>query len=148
MKRKVAFLVDDCVFCKIVRGEIPSEKVYEDDQVLAFLDLSQVTKGHTLVIPKKHVRNIFDLPPETAAELFRRIPKIANALKAAFPLEGMNILNNNEEIASQTVFHCHVHLIPRYSKKDDFGLIWKDNSGTYNDEEFKERAEAIREQLR
>lgn len=76
--------MDDCIFCKIVRGEIPSAKVYEDDEVYAFLDLGQVTEGHTLVIPKKHARNTFDLPEETAAELFRRVPKIARALKKLY----------------------------------------------------------------
>ncbi|EUJ33597.1 hypothetical protein MFLO_00025 [Listeria floridensis FSL S10-1187] len=140
--------MEDCIFCKIIRGEIPSEKIYEDDEVLAFLDLGQVTKGHTLIIPKKHVRNVFDLPPETAAEIFRRVPKIAGALKEAFPLEGLNVINNNEEVASQTVFHYHVHLIPRYSKnKDDFGFKWKDNSNTYSAEDFKARAEAIKAHL-
>ncbi len=136
--------VEDCIFCKIINGDIPSAKVYEDDAVYAFLDLGQVTKGHTLVVPKKHARNMLDLDEDTAAELFRRMPKIAKAVKEVYNADGLNILNNNEEIASQTVFHCHVHLIPRYSKNnDDFGLKWKENSNTYTQEEFLERAKKI-----
>lgn len=136
--------VEDCIFCKIINGDIPSAKIYEDDAVYAFLDLGQVTKGHTLVVPKKHARNMLDLDEDTAAQLFRRIPKIANAVKNVYNADGLNILNNNEEVASQTVFHCHVHLIPRYSKNnDDFGLKWKENSNTYTQEEFLERAEKI-----
>nr|WP_271005440.1 HIT family protein [Listeria seeligeri] len=135
--------MDDCIFCKIIRGEIPSAKVYEDDEVYAFLDLGQVTEGHTLVIPKKHARNTFDLPDDTAAELFRCVPKIARALKEALPIQGLNILNNNEEVASQSVFHCHIHLIPRYSKSDDFGLKWKDNADWYTKDRYQEIAELI-----
>ncbi|WP_088809332.1 MULTISPECIES: HIT family protein [Listeria] len=136
--------MEDCIFCKIINGDIPSAKIYEDDAVYAFLDLGQVTKGHTLVVPKKHARNMLDLDEDTAAQLFRRIPKIANAVKNVYNADGLNILNNNEEVASQTVFHCHVHLIPRYSKNnDDFGLKWKENSNTYTQEEFLERAEKI-----
>lgn len=136
--------VEDCIFCKIINGDIPSAKIYEDDAVYAFLDLGQVTKGHTLVVPKKHARNMLDLDEDTAAQLFRRIPKIANAVKNVYNADGLNILNNNEEVASQTVFHCHVHLIPRYSKNnDDFGLKWKENSNTYTQEELLERAEKI-----
>ncbi|WP_099222028.1 HIT family protein [Listeria costaricensis] len=135
--------MDDCIFCKIAKGDIPSAKVYEDEKVYAFLDLSQVTKGHTLIIPKTHARNIFDLPEDEAAEVFRRVPKIANALKETLALEGLNVLNNNEEVASQSVFHTHIHLLPRYSAKDDFGLKWKDNSGSYTQESFQELAESI-----
>lgn len=135
--------VEDCIFCKIINGDIPSAKIYEDDKVYAFLDLGQVTKGHTLVIPKKHARNMLDLDEEAASELYKRVPKIANAVKEAYAADGINIINNNEEIASQTVFHCHVHLIPRYSKNDDFGFKWKDNSNTYSQGEFQKRAAKI-----
>ena len=100
--------MDNCIFCKIISGEIPSSKVYEDDKVLAFLDISQATKGHTLVIPKEHVR-------ET---VFSRVPKIARAVQKATRAIGMNILNNNEEVAGQTVFHAHIHLVPRYGADD------------------------------
>lgn len=143
----VYFNMDDCIFCKIVKGEIPSAKVYEDDQVYAFLDLGQVTEGHTLVIPKQHARNIFDLPEETAAEIFRRVPKIAAGMKKALPLKGLNILNNNEEIASQSVFHYHIHLIPRYTNKDDFGLKWADNANWYSKDAFQELADKIAKEV-
>lgn len=139
--------MEDCIFCQIAAGKIPSAKVYEDEEVYAFLDLGQVTKGHTLVIPKEHARNMFDLPEETAAALFKRIPKIANALKETLPLGGMNILNNNEEVASQSVFHCHIHLIPRYSKEDGFGLIWHSNEDDFNNEEAQKLAAEINQRL-
>ena len=96
--------MDNCIFCKIISGEIPSSKVYEDDKVLAFLDISQATKGHTLVIPKEHVRNILEMS--------------ARAVQKATGAIGMNILNNNEEVAGQTVFHAHIHLVPRYGADD------------------------------
>ena len=103
--------MDNCIFCKIISGEIPSSKVYEDDKVLAFLDISQATKGHTLVIPKEHVRNILEMSAETAETVFSRVPKIARAVQKATKAIGMNILNNNEEVAGQTVFHAHIHLV-------------------------------------
>ena len=110
--------MDNCIFCKIISGEIPSSKVYEDDKVLASLDISQATKGHTLVIPKEHVRNILEMSAETAETVFSRVPKIARAVQKATGAIGMNILNNNEEVAGQTVFHAHIHLVPRYGADD------------------------------
>ena len=110
--------MDNCIFCKIISGEIPSSKVYEDDKVLAFLDISQATKGHTLVIPKEHVRNILEMSAEPAETVFSRVPKIARAVQKATGAIGMNILNNNEEVAGQTVFHAHIHLVPRYGADD------------------------------
>lgn len=114
----------DCIFCKIIAGDIPSAKVYEDDDVYAFLDISQVTKGHTLVIPKEHTKNIYETDEAIAAALFTRVPKIANALNQAFQPAGINIVNNNEEFAGQTVFHLHLHLIPRYDKTDGYQAQW------------------------
>ena len=105
--------MDDCIFCKIIAGDIPSSKIYEDDEVLAFLDISQATKGHTLLIPKEHVRNTLDLSEQKAATLFSRLPKLARAVKTATQADGLNIVNNNEEAAGQTVFHAHIHLLPR-----------------------------------
>ena len=95
---------DDCLFCRIIEGTIPSAKVYEDEHVYAFLDISQVTDGHTLVIPKQHAQDIYDLPEDVAAELFRRVPKIAKAIKRAYKPAGINLLNNNEVAAGQSVF--------------------------------------------
>ena len=127
----------NCVFCKIIKGDIPSSKVYEDENVFAILDMSQVTPGHTLLIPKKHVRNIYDYDEELASTVFAAVPKVARALRDFDPeVKGLNILVNNEEVASQTVFHSHIHLLPRYTDEDDFGLEWAHNADNYTDEEM------------
>ncbi|WP_207701151.1 HIT domain-containing protein [Candidatus Enterococcus ferrettii] len=142
-------VMENCIFCKIINQEIPSYKVYEDDKVYAFLDLSQVTKGHTLLVPKQHVADIFDYDESLASEVFARVPKVAKALEKAFPeMEGLNILNNNKELAYQSVFHSHVHLIPRYSKKDDFSIHFGDHSEKQSKEEMQAIAEAIKEQVK
>ncbi|WP_416149185.1 HIT family protein [Salipaludibacillus sp. HK11] len=138
---------DDCIFCKIVNGEIPAAKVYEDEDVLAFLDLSQVTKGHTLVIPKNHEENIYELSEETAQKLFKVIPKISNGIKAAYNPIGLNILNNNGEAAGQSVYHYHMHLIPRYGKGDGFGAVWHDHSSKYSNDDLQTIAQAIQSKL-
>ncbi|GIN84102.1 protein hit [Heyndrickxia sporothermodurans] len=135
--------MSDCIFCKIVNGEIPSAKVFENEHVVAFLDISQVTKGHTLVIPKIHKENVFELTPEIAANLFEVAPQIANALKQEFNPIGMNLVNNNGEHAGQSVFHFHLHLIPRYGKGDGFGAVWKNNQNEYTQEDLKMLATAI-----
>lgn len=124
--------MSECIFCKIVNGEIPSAKVYEDEHVYAFLDISQVTKGHTLVIPKKHSENIFETDPEIAGKVFEAVPKIANAIKKTYNPKGLNLLQNNGEFAYQSVFHLHIHLIPRYDETDGFGLKWETHDGEYN----------------
>ena len=93
--------MEDCIFCKIINGEIPSYKIYEDDIVYAFLDITQVTPGHTLVVPKKHAKDIFEYDEELASQVFARIPKIARALEKAYPdMQGLNIINNNREVAA------------------------------------------------
>lgn len=119
--------MSDCIFCKIIAGEIPSSKIYEDEKVLAFLDISQTTKGHTLVIPKEHVRNMLEMSDQTAADVFARLPKLARAIKTATGAKGLNILNNNEEVAGQTVFHAHIHIIPRYSNRDEVGITFTEH---------------------
>ncbi|WP_174730613.1 HIT family protein [Mesobacillus harenae] len=129
--------MSDCIFCKIVNGEIPAAKVFENEHVVAFLDISQVTKGHTLVIPKVHKENIYELDEEVAANLFKTVPAIANALKSAYNPIGMNILNNNGEKAGQSVFHFHMHLLPRYGEGDGFGAVWKTNTSEYTQEDLK-----------
>ena len=141
--------MENCIFCKIINKEIPSYPVYEDDVVYAFLDITQTTKGHTLVIPKQHVTDIFEYDETLAGELFSRIPKIARAIEQAFPeCQGLNIVNNNRELAYQSVFHSHIHLIPRYSKEDDFGLTFNDNSQKYSTEEMTSIAQAIQEKVK
>jgi histidine triad (HIT) family protein len=133
----------DCIFCKIVNGDIPSSKVFENEHVLAFLDLSQVTKGHTLVIPKIHKENVYEITPEIARNFYESIPTIANAIKEEFNPIGLNTLNNNGEFAGQSVFHFHVHLIPRYGKGDGFGAVWKSHQDQYTPEDLKQIADSI-----
>lgn len=133
----------DCIFCKIIDGEIPSAKVYEDEDVYAFLDISQVTKGHTLVIPKQHTQDIYHTDSDVAEKLFARVPKIANALKKTYEPIGLNVLNNNEEPAGQSVFHLHIHLIPRYGKQDGFRANWEVHSDEYTTEDLQSIAAEI-----
>ncbi|BAB04908.1 HIT family protein [Halalkalibacterium halodurans] len=137
----------NCIFCKIIAGEIPSATVYEDDHVYAFLDISQVTKGHTLVIPKVHKRNVFELSEEIASSLFAAVPKISRAINDAFQPIGMNIVNNNGEAAGQTVFHYHLHLLPRYGEGDGYGAVWKDHSSQYSGDDLQVLSSSIREHL-
>jgi histidine triad (HIT) family protein len=139
--------MSDCIFCKIVKGEIPAAKVFENEYVVAFLDLSQVTKGHTLVIPKIHKENLFELTPDIAKNLFEVVPTIANALKREFSPVGLNAINNNGEQAGQSVFHFHLHLIPRYGKGDGFGAVWKNNQSDYTSQKLQEMAISINNQL-
>ena len=107
-----------CIFCKIVNGEIPSYKVYEDEQILAFLDISQVTKGHTLVIPKKHYDNYLACDDEILAHLTKQAKMIGNHIIRKTGAKGMHVLSNIHEQAGQTVMHFHLHLIPRYRDDD------------------------------
>ncbi|MGF6951550.1 histidine triad (HIT) family protein [Neobacillus sp. B4I6] len=139
--------MSDCIFCKIVNGEIPSAKVFENEHVLAFLDITQVTKGHTLVIPKIHKENLFELTPEIARNLFEVVPAIANALKKEFEPIGLNTLNNNGEHAGQSVFHYHMHLLPRYGKGDGFGAVWESNQSEYTFQMLEEMAANINNQV-
>lgn len=139
---------EDCIFCKIIAGEIPSAKVYEDEHVYAFLDISQVTKGHTLVIPKAHVKNIYETSTDVASELFARVPRIANAIKAAFQPKGLNLLNNNEAAADQSVFHLHIHLIPRYGEGDGFSSNWTVHTEDYSSEELQDIALKINKEVK
>lgn len=140
-------MMSGCIFCKIVNGEIPGAKVFENEHVVAFLDISQVTKGHTLVIPKIHKENIYELTPDIARNVFEVVPKIANSIKKQFEPIGMNILNNNGEKAGQSVFHYHIHLIPRYGKGDGFGAVWKTHTEEYTPEDLKQIASSIQEDL-
>lgn len=140
--------MENCIFCKIINQEIPSYKIYEDEVVYAFLDISQTTKGHTLVIPKQHVSDIFEYDKELAGAIFARIPKIARSLEQAFPeMQGLNILNNNRELAYQTVFHSHIHLVPRYSKEDDFSIHFGNHQADYTSEELTKIQHKIEEQV-
>jgi histidine triad (HIT) family protein len=137
----------NCIFCKIINGEIPAYTVYEDENVMAFLDISQVTNGHTLVIPKNHHKDLYELPSEVATKIFAVVPKIANGIKKAFNPIGINLLNNNGEQAGQSVFHFHVHIVPRYGKGDGFGAVWKSHQKEYNEGRYQNTASQIKSSL-
>lgn len=126
-----------CVFCSIINHEIPSKVVYEDDLVLAILDISQVTKGHTLVMPKKHVDNLLECDDETAAHLIQVVKRLAKRIQEKTGAVGINILNNNGEAAGQTVNHLHFHIIPRYSENDAFVCEFKESEKLDLDEIFE-----------
>lgn len=137
-----------CIFCQIIEGTIPSAKIYEDEHVYAFMDIMPVTKGHVLLIPKKHIENIYDFSEEDAAQFFVATPKIANALKEEFKPAGLNLLQNNGALAGQTVFHYHLHFIPRYDESDGFNLhAWEPKQNEYTPEKIQELASTIREKL-
>jgi histidine triad (HIT) family protein len=110
--------MEACVFCKIVSGEIPSYKIYEDESALAFLDIMPVNPGHTLVIPKKHYENIEAIPEEELADLIKVVKKVGLALKNGFGAKGYNLTENNDPIAGQIIPHLHFHLIPRVEGDD------------------------------
>lgn len=140
--------MSETIFGKILTGEIPSFKVYEDDYVYAFLDISQVTKGHTLLIPKKASANIFETDEETMKHIGAALPKVANAIKRAFNPDGLNIIQNNGEFADQSVFHIHFHLIPRYENDiDGFGYKWETHEDILNNDAKHQIAEQIQAQF-
>lgn len=103
-----------CLFCEIVKGNIPCYKIYEDDDCLAFLDISQATIGHTLVIPKEHFENFFDLPEEKASKIMLAAKEVTKILKSKLNLSNLNLINNSGRLAEQAVMHFHLHIIPRY----------------------------------
>ncbi|HFG2165226.1 HIT family protein [Staphylococcus aureus] len=140
--------MSETIFGKILTGEIPSFKVYEDDYVYAFLDISQVTKGHTLLIPKKASANIFETDEETMKHIGAALPKVANAIKRAFNPDGLNIIQNNGEFADQSVFHIHYHLIPRYENDiDGFGYKWETHEDILDNDAKQQIAEQIQAQF-
>lgn len=116
-----------CIFCDIIDGKIPSKKIYEDDNILAILDISQTTYGHTLVMPKKHYDTSLDMPSNEFSCLFEKTQEIAKNIIDRLDARGCNILNNTNEVAGQTVMHAHVHIIPRYSKDDTLSFSFKEN---------------------
>lgn len=137
--------MDDCIFCKIANGEIPSATIYEDDTFRVFLDLGPATKGHALIVPKQHYANIYELPDETAARAFVLAKKLVSFLKDALPCDGYNIVQNNGEAAGQTVSHFHIHLIPRRSG-DQAGVTWKPGKLTDADrDEIMRKTAALRQ---
>ncbi len=115
---------ENCIFCKILAGEIPSTAVYEDDDFKAVLDVNPAARGHVIILPKNHAANIYELPDEDASKIMVVAKKIATAIEKAYRCDGVNILQNNGEAAGQTVFHLHVHVIPRF-KGDTVNIGWK-----------------------
>ncbi len=126
---------ENCIFCKIAAGEIPSATLYEDDDFRVILDLSPASKGHALILPKEHYRNLYDLDDALAAKALVLAKKMTLRLKDVLGCDGYNIVQNNEEAAGQTVFHFHMHMIPRY-QGDKVGLGWK--MGKLSDEDKEE----------
>ncbi len=132
--------MDACIFCKIVKGKIPADKVYEDENFLGFLDITPINPGHTLLIPKEHYENLYDLPDNLLAKMAPIIKKIALALKQSARAEGINIGMNNEAPAGQLVPHAHFHIMPRFS--DDGHHHWR--GSPYKNGEAGKIAEKIK----
>ena len=120
---------DDCIFCKIAAGEIPSKTLYEDEKFRVILDLGPATRGHALVIPKEHYADLYEIPEETAGEAMKVAKKMAAVMTEKLKADGFNIVQNNGEVSGQSVFHFHIHLIPRY-ENDGQTINWKQTSPT------------------
>ncbi len=135
---------DDCVFCKIVAGEIPATRIYEDETVLVFLDNGPISDGHTLVIPKPHFEKLHDCPAELLGQIFSRLGKIAGAVSAAMNSDGYNLLSNNGRAAGQLVEHLHFHIIPRNVGD---GLLNRWPSYAYEQGKIEAIAEKIRQNI-
>ena len=134
----------DCIFCRIMSGEIPSTTIYENSKFKVIMDIAPANKGHVLILPKEHYDNIYDIDTATAGELFELAVMTARALKSVLDCDGMNILQNNGTVAGQTVFHFHMHIIPRY-EGDTVNIGWKELS--YEDGEMEQLREAIRKEM-
>lgn len=129
----------DCIFCKIVKKEIPAKVVYENEHVLAFLDINPIAKGHTLVIPKKHAIDLFELDDADAGEIMKAAKKVATVAMSELGAVGINLINSNRKEAGQDVFHYHMHIVPRYS--GDGIKLWP--NGRYKDMNLEEVARKI-----
>jgi len=122
----------DCIFCKIIAGEIPSNTIYEDEEFKVILDIAPAAKGHALILPKVHYANIYDIDEEVAGRAMKLAKRLATKMTDILGCEGFNLLQNNNETAGQTVYHFHLHLIPRYASAEDNKeiLVWKPQSFT------------------
>lgn len=118
---------DNCIFCKLANGVFPTNSIYEDEEFKVILDNSPATKGHALILPKSHYKNLYELPEETAGKVFVLAKKLAGSMTEKLNADGFNIVQNNNEIAGQTVFHFHMHLIPRY-EGDGQDITWNPTS--------------------
>lgn len=135
--------MSDCIFCKLANGDIPTTKIYEDDDFSVILDANPATKGHCLILPKQHYANIYELPEDLTAKAFVLAKKIAARMTKAMNCDGFNIVQNNGETAGQTVFHFHIHLIPRYKGEEPIVANWKQHELTdaWKDEIVKKFSE-------
>ena len=133
--------MSDCIFCKIANGEIPSATLYEDEDFRVILDLGPASKGHALILPNAHAANIYEISDDMAAKAMILAKKMATKMTEALKCDGFNIVQNNGEPAGQTVFHFHMHLIPRY-EGDQVGITWK--PGTLTDEVKNEILEKLK----
>jgi histidine triad (HIT) family protein len=137
---------EDCPFCEIVQREDPDvREVYRDEHVVAFFPLEPATLGHTLVVPRKHISDVWDLDENTASHLARAVVRISHAMRTAVEPEGLNIIQSNGEVATQTVFHLHVHIVPRWSG-DAIGRIWPPET-SYSDSEKDNAWEKLRKEI-
>jgi histidine triad (HIT) family protein len=136
--------MSDCVFCKILAGQIPSTRVHEDEHTVAFMDIGQVNPGHVLVTLKKHAANLFELDESQAGAIARACLKVGNAIKNAFNPEGLSVYQANGKAAGQTVFHYHVHLVPRHAG-DGMDLVWPVKNPPRD--KLEEYARKIREKM-
>ena len=118
---------DNCIFCKIANGEIPSNTIYEDEALRVFLDLGPATKGHALIVPKDHYANLFEMPEDLLSKVIHTAKKVGQTQMDRLNADGFNLVQNNNEAAGQTVFHFHMHLIPRY-KDDNQKILWNPTS--------------------
>ena len=119
--------MENCIFCKIAAGEIPSNTIYEDDSFRVILDLGPATKGHALVLPKNHYADLFEIPEDVLADAAKVAKKVAGTMKEKLSCDGLNLVQNNGEAAGQTVMHFHLHIIPRYAN-DGQHILWKPTS--------------------
>lgn len=127
-------MTENCIFCKIANGEIPAATLYEDEDFRVILDLGPASKGHALILPKQHAANLFELPDELAAKVMPLAKQIASKLQKGLGADGINVVQNNGEAAGQTVFHFHLHLIPRY-QNDTVNVTWTPGSLTEEDKQ-------------
>lgn len=137
--------MENCIFCKIINGDIPSTVIYEDENVKVILDIAPAAKGHAILVLKEHAANIFELDAELAGKVFAVVPKVATAIKETLGCDGMNILQNNGVAAGQTVFHLHIHFIPRW-EEDTIRIKWE--TGSYEDGEAPALAESIAKNIK
>ena len=137
--------MNDCIFCKIAKVEIPSATVYEDDDFRVIMDISPASEGHMIILPKEHAANVYDLSDATASKIYVLAKKLATALKDELDCDGINILQNNGEAAGQSVFHLHMHIIPRYYS-DDISIRW--NQGKSDTDSLAELAKSIGQRLK